>query len=112
MGNNKTCPYCSPDKKVMMPIIEDGSDFLAVEDNGTIAFGDDGAVTHYERMLNFCPMCGRELNNGKKQLQMAAKRLTKANAKKKEPEASHQESNNSTLLQDMKKGLNRGRRTR
>lgn len=24
-------------------------------------FGDDGAVTHYDRLLNFCPMCGRKL---------------------------------------------------
>lgn len=31
MGNNKTCPYCSPDKKVMMPIIADDSDFFAIE---------------------------------------------------------------------------------
>lgn len=111
MGNNKNCPYCSHDPKVMVPIVDDYESFLTIENDGTVAFGDDGAVAYYERLLNFCPMCGRELNNGKKQLQMAAKRLTKANAKKKESETSHQESNNSTLLQDMKKGLNRGRRT-
>lgn len=56
------CPYCSPDKKVMMPIIAGGGDFLSIENNGTVAFGNDGAVSYYERMLNFCPMCGRPLN--------------------------------------------------
>lgn len=61
----KNCPYCSPDKKVMMPIIADDSDFFAIENNGTISFGDDGSVTYYERLINFCPMCGRKLNNGK-----------------------------------------------
>ncbi|WP_396427423.1 hypothetical protein [Limosilactobacillus fermentum] len=57
----------------------------------------------------------KQIEQGKltdEQRQIAAKRLAKANAKKKEPETSHQESNNSTLLQDMKKGLNRGRKTR
>ena len=107
----KGCLYCSPNSKDRVPIVENSSDLLAIENDGTVAFGDDGAVTHYERRFNFCPMCGRELDSGKKQRQMAAKRLAKANAKKKEPETSHQESNNSTLLQDMKKGLNKGRRT-
>lgn len=65
MENNKTCPYCSPDKRIMKPIIADDSDFLSVENDGTIAFGDDGAVAYYERLLNFCPMCGRKLDNEK-----------------------------------------------
>lgn len=58
----------------------------------------------------FKPRQRRKLTD--EQRQMAAKQLAKAKAKKKEPETSHQESNNSTLLQDMKKGLNRGRKTR
>lgn len=100
----KNCPYCSHDIEVMVPIVEDSSDFLAIENDGTVAFGDDGAVAQYERLFNFCPMCGRELNNGKKQRQMNAKQLAKANAKKNKPETKYK---NSTLLQDMKKGLNR-----
>ncbi len=63
MGNNKTCPYCSPDLKGVVPIVEDGGDFLAIEDNGTIIFGTDGSVADYERLLNFCPMCGRRLGD-------------------------------------------------
>ena len=66
MENNKTCPYCSPDKKVMKPIIEGVGDFLSVENDGDVAFGNDGSVSYYERLLNFCPMCGRELNKGDK----------------------------------------------
>lgn len=62
----KGCLYCSPNPKDRVPIVENSSDFLAIENDGTVAFGNDGAVTHYERLLNFCPMCGRELNNGKK----------------------------------------------
>lgn len=57
------CPYCSPDKKVMMPIIAGGGDFLSIENNGTVAFGDDGAVAQRERLFNFCPMCGRRLGD-------------------------------------------------
>lgn len=57
----KNCLYCSPNLKDVVPIVEDGEDFLAVENNGTIAFGNDGAVTCYDRLLNFCPMCGRPL---------------------------------------------------
>lgn len=60
----KNCLYCSHDLKGVVPIVEDGGDFLAIEDNGTIIFGTDGAVSDYERLLNFCPMCGRELNKG------------------------------------------------
>ncbi len=60
----KNCPYCSHDLEVMVPIVEDSESFLAIENDGTVAFGDDGAVTHYDRLLNFCPMCGRELNKG------------------------------------------------
>ena len=62
----KNCPYCSPDKKVMMLIIAGGGDFLSIENNGTVVFGDDGAVSCYEHLLNFCPICGRELNRGDK----------------------------------------------
>ncbi|MGJ3766083.1 hypothetical protein ACLOE0_02980 [Limosilactobacillus fermentum] len=58
----KNCLYCSPDLKGVVPIVEDGGDFLAIEDNGTIIFGTDGAVSYYKRLLNFCPMCGRPLN--------------------------------------------------
>ena len=65
MENNKTCPYCSPDKKITKPIIEGVGDFLSVENDGTVAFGDDGAVSYYEHLLNFCPMCGRSLNEEK-----------------------------------------------
>lgn len=57
------CPYCSPSPKDRVPVIENGSDFLAVEDNGTVAFGDDGAVAQRERLFNFCPMCGRRLGD-------------------------------------------------
>lgn len=83
----------------------------------------DDAVREYNEngtliMLNgrikddwyFKPRQRRKLTD--EQRQMAAKRLAKVNAKKKEPETSHQESNNSTLLQDMMKGLKRGRRAR
>lgn len=66
MGNNKICPYCSHNPEVMVPIVEDSADFLAIENDGTVAFGDDGAVTCYEQLINFCPMCGRKLNKGAK----------------------------------------------
>ena len=65
MENNKTCPYCSPDKRIMRSIVGGGSDFLAISNDGTVVFGDDGAVSCYEHLLNFCPMCGRKLDNGK-----------------------------------------------
>lgn len=61
----KGCLCCSPNPKDRVPIVKNGSDFLAIEDNGTVAFGDDGAVAQRERLFNFCPMCGRGLNNGK-----------------------------------------------
>lgn len=78
MGNNKTCPYCSSDKKIMKPIIAGVDDFLSIENDGTVAFGNDGSVSYYERMLNFCPMCGRKLDNGKEK----RKTKPKANSKK------------------------------
>lgn len=59
------CPYCSPRPAVRVPVIENRPDFLAIEPNGTIAFGNDGSVTFYERVFKFCPMCGRKLNNGR-----------------------------------------------
>lgn len=83
MGNNKICTYCSPDKKIMKPIIEGVGDFLAVENNGNIAFGNDGSVSYYERMFNFCPMCGRKLDNGKE------KRKTKPKANSKKPKTNY-----------------------
>lgn len=86
----------------------------AVVDDALREYNENGTLI----MLNgrvkddwyFKPRQRRKLTD--EQRQIAAKRLAKANAKKKELETSHQESNNSTLLQDMKKGLNRGRRTR
>ena len=64
MGNNRTWPYCSPDKKIKKPIIEGVGDFLAVENDGNVAFCDYGTVSYYEHLLNFRPMCGRKLDNG------------------------------------------------
>ena len=83
MENNKTCPYCSHDLEVMVPIVEDSEDFLAIENDGTVAFGDDGAVAYYERLFNFCPMCGRKLDNGKE------KRKTKPKANSKKPKTNY-----------------------
>ena len=83
MGNNKTCPYCSPDKKINKPIVKGVGDFLAVENDGTVAFGDDGAVSYYEHLLNFCPMCGRKLDNGKE------KHKTKPKANSKKPKTNY-----------------------
>lgn len=57
----KNCPYCSPNLKDVVPIVDGVGDFLAVENNGNVAFGNDGSVSYYERMINFCPMCGRPL---------------------------------------------------
>lgn len=59
----KGCLCCSPNPKDRVPIVKNGIDFLAVEDNGTVAFGDDGAVAQRERPFNFCPMCGRRLGD-------------------------------------------------
>lgn len=67
------CPYCSPRPEARGPVIENRSDFLVIEPDGTIALGNDGSVTFYERVFKFCPMCGRELNNGKKQSIMDGK---------------------------------------
>lgn len=86
----------------------------AVVDDAVREYNENGTLI----MLNgrvkddwyFKPRQRRKLTD--EQRQMAAKRLAKANAKKKKLETSRQESNNSTLLQDMKKGLNRERGTR
>ena len=59
----KGCLYCSPNSKDRVPIVENSSDFLAIENDGTVAFGDDGAVTFYEQVFKFCPMCGRRLGD-------------------------------------------------
>jgi hypothetical protein len=84
MGNNKTCPYCSPSPKDRVPVIENRSDFLAIEPNGAIAFGNDWSVTFHERIFKFCPMCGRELNNGKNGLSWPAKHDRRATMNKEE----------------------------
>ena len=65
MENNKTCPYCSPDKRIMRSIVEGGSDFLAISNDGTVVFGDDGAVSCYEHLLNFSPCVDVNLTMGK-----------------------------------------------
>lgn len=86
----------------------------AVVDDAVREYNENGTLIMLNGRIKddwyFKPRQRRKLTD--EQRQMAAKRLAKAKAKKKEPEASHQESNNSTLLQDMKKGLNRGRMTR
>lgn len=86
----------------------------AVVDDAVREYNENGTLIMLNGRIEddwyFKPRQRRKMTD--EQRQMAAKRLAKANAKKKEPETSHQESNNSTLLQDMKKGLNRGRRTR
>lgn len=53
MENNKTCPYCSPRLEARGPVIENRSDFLAIEPDGTIALSNDGSVTCYERVFKF-----------------------------------------------------------
>ena len=78
------CPYCSPSPKDRVPVIENRSDFLAIEPNGAIAFGNDGSVTFHERVFKFCPMCGRELNNGKNRLSWPAKHDRRATMNKEE----------------------------
>lgn len=62
--NNKNCPFCSLRPEARGPVIENRSDFLVIEPDGTIGLGNDGTVTFYERVFKFCPMCGRELNKG------------------------------------------------
>lgn len=84
MGNNKACPYCSPSPKDRVPVIENRSDFLAIEPNGTIAFGNDGSVTFHERVFKFCPMCGRKLNNEKNRLSWLTKHDGRAKMNKEE----------------------------
>lgn len=78
------CPYCSPSPKDRVPVIENRSDFLAIEPNGAIAFGNDGSVTFHERVFKFCPMCGRELNNGKNGLSWPAKHDRRTTMNKEE----------------------------
>lgn len=86
----------------------------AVVDDALREYNENGTLIMLNGRIKddwyFKPRQRRKLTD--EQRQIAAKRLAKANAKNKEPETSHQESNNSTLLQDMKKGLNRGRRAR
>ena len=85
----------------------------AVVDDAVREYNENGTLIMLNGRIKddwyFKPRQRRKLTD--EQRQIAAKRLAKANVKKKEPETSHQESNNSTLLQDMKKGLNRERRT-
>ena len=85
----------------------------AVVDDAVREYNENGTLIMMNGRIKddwyFKPRQRRKLTD--EQRQIAAKRLAKANSKKKEPDTSHQESNNSTLLQDMKKGLNRGRRT-
>lgn len=57
----KNCPYCHGGRKAE-PLVNEGPDFLAFDENGSVAFGDDGAITLYEHIFNYCPMCGRPLN--------------------------------------------------
>lgn len=78
------CPYCSPSLKDRVSVIENSSDFLAIEPNGTIAFGNDGSVTFHERVFKFCPMCGRKLNNGKNRLSWLTKHDRRAKMNKEE----------------------------
>lgn len=78
------CPYCSPSPKDRVPVIENRSDFLAIEPDGTIALGHDGTLTCYERVSKFCPMCGRKLNNGKNRLSWLTKHDRRATMNKEE----------------------------
>ena len=57
------CEYCHGGRKAK-PIVEESSAFLAFDENGIVAFGNDGSVTTGEgyTKLNYCPMCGRKLS--------------------------------------------------
>lgn len=57
----KNCPYCHGGRKAK-PLVENGDDFLSFDRHGSVCFGDDGAVTFYENIIKYCPMCGRPLN--------------------------------------------------
>ncbi|MFT8556664.1 hypothetical protein [Liquorilactobacillus hordei] len=66
MENNaeqQKCEYCHGGIKAR-PIIEESSVFLAFDENGIVAFGNDGSVTTGEEYtrINYCPMCGRKLS--------------------------------------------------
>lgn len=83
----------------------------AVVDDAVREYNENGTLIMLSGRVKddwyFKPRQRRKLTD--EQRQIAAKRLEKANAKNKEPETKY---NNSTLLQDMKKGLNRERGTR
>ncbi|MFT9003165.1 MAG: hypothetical protein ABF991_00485 [Liquorilactobacillus hordei] len=54
------CEYCHA--KPIIDVLYQGA-FLAFDEDGVVAFGNDGSVTtseHYAR-INYCPMCGRKL---------------------------------------------------
>ena len=61
LDKQKNCPYCHGGRKAE-PLVNEGPDFLAFDENGSVAFGDDGAITIHADVFNYCPMCGRPLN--------------------------------------------------
>lgn len=62
----KNCQYCHGGRHAK-PIVDEGSDFLAFDLRGMVAFGDDGTVTIHGPIINYCPMCGRPLNRKEEQ---------------------------------------------
>lgn len=65
-----------------------------MEQPGQVVYVSDNLLVCEERTLesrkiNFCPMCGRELDNGKKQHQVNDKRSEKVKAKNSKPKTNY-----------------------
>lgn len=58
----KECPYCHGGRKAI-PLVDDGRDFLSFDVFGSVAFGNNGTVSIHIHKLNYCPKCGRKLDN-------------------------------------------------
>lgn len=58
------CEYCHGERNAK-PIVENQSDFLAFDNHGIVAFGNDGSVSTGEgyKRFSYCPVCGRKLGD-------------------------------------------------
>ena len=88
MRNNKTCPYCHEQKDIINTLDHSRIYVAGMQQPGQVVHIYDNRLiceeqTIESRKINFCPMCGRKLDNGKE------KRKTKPKANSKKPKTNY-----------------------
>lgn len=81
-GKQANCPYCHDRANLLQSNDErpvDG-DMVYINKDGYLNLETDWG--HVYRIANYCPMCGRKLDNGKEKRKTKPKTKPKANSKK------------------------------